>query len=124
MRSDDEIRSEVARLKLEGKTYRQICDELDIPPSAVGRHMQALKNLANEAMVEDAQCIRIIEEHRLETLTATYWPTALKGDVRAADFVLRVHAARAKMWGLADLQDNEKPSEVKAKLLRALLEDD
>lgn len=124
MRPDEEIRREVARLKLEGKTYTQICEELDIPPTAVGRHMRELKRIANDALEDDAQCIRLIEEARLETLTSTYWPLALAGDAKSADLVLRIHAARAKLWGLADLQDAKKPSEVKAKLLRALLADD
>lgn len=124
MRPDEEIRREVARLKLEGKTYTQICEELDIPPTAVGRHMRELKRIANDALADDAHCIRLVEEVRLETLYAKFWPLALTGDVRSADLVLRIHAARAKLWGLADLQDAKKPSEIKSKLLMALLADE
>lgn len=111
-------------MMVEGKGYREICDELDIPPSAIGRHKQALKRIANETLETDAHCVRLVEEARLETLTSTYWASALSGDLRAGEFVLRIHAARAKMWGLAELQDTKKPSEVKAKLLAALLDAD
>ena len=121
--TDDDVRREVARMKLEGYRYRDICDELDIPPSAVGRHMRELKRLANEVLEDDARCIRLVEEDRLETLHRHWWPEALTGNEKAADIVLKTHAARARLWNLADVPAGDAAKTVKAKLLGLLMKD-
>lgn len=117
--TDEEIRREVARMLVEGKSYNGICEALDIPPSAVARHKRALQQAASDELITDAKCIRLVEDMRLEALSSAHWALALT-DVRAADLVLRVHAARAKLWGLADIPDNAKPSEIKSRLMQLI----
>ena len=107
-------------MRLEGKRYNEICDALDIPPSAVGRHLRELKRIANEGAVDDAQCIRLIEEARLETLSAAFWADAIAGNEKAAEVVLKAHAARAKMWGLANIPAGDGANDVRSKLLAML----
>lgn len=123
MRTDEEIRHEVARLMVEGLGYREICDRLEIEPSAVGRHKRALQRAATEALNDDAQAVRLVEDLRLEALVAAYWPMALAQDYKAADLVLRAHQAKVKLWGLDSISGDEKPDEFRARLLAKLLKD-
>ena len=55
-----------------------------------------MRNIPAEAVDEH----RRIEGERMDNLLATYMPQALAGDVKSADFVLKVLDRRAKLLGL------------------------
>lgn len=120
MRTEEDIRREVAQMRLEGYNYNEICDRLDIPPSAVGRHVRELKRIANEAAVDDAQAIRLVEELRLAMLIRHYWPEAIAGNEKAAEVVIKAHNARSKLWNLPSIPTGSGPDAIRSALLEML----
>lgn len=58
-----------------------------------------------EMSQEDRQVVRAIELGRLDELTATYWPTAIRGDLKHAEFVLKAILTRTRLLGLDTLHE-------------------
>lgn len=55
--------------------------------------------LAHEKRLEALQ----LELGRIDALTAAYWPTALAGEVKHAEFVLKAIQTRARLLGFEEL---------------------
>jgi hypothetical protein len=88
---------EALELRNLGWTYQRIADHLSVSVStAFDRVQRAVRNIPAEAVDEH----RRIEGERMDNLLATYMPQALAGDVKSADFVLKVLDRRAKLLGL------------------------
>lgn len=107
-------------MKLEGKRYPAICEELGISPSAVGRHLRQLQKIASEALEDDAVAIRQIEDMRLEYAYDAIHPDVAAGDLKAIDTAVRIHAARARLWRLDDVPVAEGEGAIKAGLMKLL----
>jgi len=88
---------EALELRNLGWTYQRIADHLSVSVStAFDRVKRAVRNIPAEAVDEH----RRIEGERMDNLLSTYMPQALAGDVKSADFVLKVLDRRAKLLGL------------------------
>lgn len=99
---------EIIEWRIEGLTWRQIAERVQMSPAG------ALKAY-NRAMVRTlkpaADEMRELELDRLDTLQQTYWRPAVEGNLRAADFILRVIDKRAKILGL------DAPTKIQAEVV-------
>ena len=88
----------VVELRREGKTWQQIADAVQYatPMGAWKAYQRACQRTLQEPTDE----ARRIELDRLDALQRTYWEPAVEGNLRAADFVLRVIDRRARILGI------------------------
>jgi hypothetical protein len=88
----------VVELRREGKTWQQIADAVSYatPMGAWKAYQRACQRTLQEPTDE----ARRIELDRLDALQRTYWEPAVEGNLRAADFVLRVIDRRARILGI------------------------
>jgi hypothetical protein len=88
----------VVELRREGKTWQQIADVVKYatPMGAWKAYQRACQRTLQEPTDE----ARRIELDRLDALQRTYWEPAVEGNLRAADFVLRVIDRRARILGI------------------------
>ena len=86
-------------LKRQGKTLQFIADELGY--SSVAEVSTAISSRmeleAQYITVEERQSLLQMENDRLDELQAVYYPSALLGDFKSADMVLRIMAMRQKV---------------------------
>lgn len=85
-------------LRVQGKTLQEIADAEGYADRS-GPH-RAIQSLLGRVEAEKVSELRELESARLDALQAAHWPAAVSGDVKAADFVLRVSARRSKLLGL------------------------
>ena len=88
----------VVELRREGKTWQQIANAVSYatPMGAWKAYQRACQRTLQEPTDE----ARRIELDRLDALQRTYWEPAVEGNLRAADFVLRVIDRRARILGI------------------------
>lgn len=67
----------------------------------------ALK-LANTVTTEEREVARFLEVERLNDLQHAYWAPALEGDVKAAEFVLKVIAQRGKFMQIDQIDGTDR----------------
>lgn len=85
-------------LRKQGKTVREIADEVGRSKSEVGRMLQeALK--AVEADQETKKELRALQLERLDLWLAGIWKKTKKGNEKAIQTALRIEERRAKMVG-------------------------
>ncbi|WP_280508828.1 hypothetical protein [Nocardia cyriacigeorgica] len=90
---------EALRLRLAGASYEVIADRLGYADkSGPFRAVQAVLNRQESHAAEE---LRAIEDARLDALLLAHWSAALRGDVKAAEFVGKLHDRRVKLHGLA-----------------------
>lgn len=85
-------------LRQQGRTWQTIANELDYKDRS-GAY-RAVQRLLDRTEFESVQEYRVLEGDRLDALHAAYWPAAMHGDVKAAEFVLKVSDRRSKLLGL------------------------
>lgn len=110
------VRKAVVELKVEGWKHAEIASHLEIPESAVSRHLKAWQ-LSETPSEETTEQLRKIMLERLETMHHVYWrrmqgvqdPDTLEWivepDEKAAEVLLKVMDRASKLMG-ADLQPN------------------
>jgi hypothetical protein len=111
--SAEETRIEMAKqaylLRQEGRSWAQVAQVLDSEPNYV-RHLvsDALREAA--AMIDDTlkQELLSLEVGRLDTLQQAYWTDAITGDIKAAEYVLKVIQSRVRTLGLETNVQTEK----------------
>jgi DNA-binding transcriptional MerR regulator len=105
-----ERRHRIVRLRKRGMSYEQIAQMLakgedggepwkvarDTVRTIVHRYLDALAHEDSETVEQ----LRQMENERLDELLLAFGPDARRGDVKAANVVLRVAERRAKMNGL------------------------
>lgn len=86
------------RYKLAGWTNLEIGQKLGYPNRmwAIRAIRRALKKYATK----DADQLRNQEDFRLNEMFAAWWQAALSGDIRAAEFCLRLSESRRRLNGL------------------------
>lgn len=94
-------RGKAIALRLAGMDWQTIADRLDYASRAaacvdVNRALEA--NLAEQSQAADT--LREVESQRLDRLQAAAWPSAVKGDLKAIETVLKVIDRRVKLQGL------------------------
>lgn len=96
-----ERRLKAWRLRLQGKSMREIAEALGVGLAQVHRDIHAHDEELREREVEHAEQYRQIQLERLESVVAAFWDTALAGDPRAAAILLRVLDAENRLLGLS-----------------------
>lgn len=96
-----ERRAKAITLRLAGMDWQTIADRLDYSSRGaacqdVARALEA--NLAEQSQAADT--LREVESQRLDRLQAAAWPSAVKGDLKAIETVLKVIDRRVKLQGL------------------------
>jgi hypothetical protein len=87
----------IIELRQEGYVWREIATMVDMSIAGV---VKAYKRALTRHPVAAIEEHRELELDRLDNLQRTYWQPAVNGNLRAADFVLRVIDKRAKLLGL------------------------
>nr|WP_281286075.1 helix-turn-helix domain-containing protein [Lapillicoccus jejuensis] len=91
-------RAEAIRLRMEGKTYQQIAEQLGY------RHRGTVQRLVSSSLAEQnddaAAQLRQLESDRLDALLRSVWDKAMGGDVHAVAVATSVVLARVKLLGL------------------------
>jgi len=89
--------SEIVELRTEGYVWREIAQRVNMSTAGVAKaYDRALERIIAPAVEQH----RTTELDRLDILQRVYWQPAINGNLRAADFVLRVIEKRAKLLGL------------------------
>jgi hypothetical protein len=94
-------RAKAIAMKLAGVDFQVIADRLGYSSRGAATkdvHRALEANLAEEAAA--SELLRHQEAARLDRLQAAVWTTALSGDVRAIETVLKISAQRARLLGL------------------------
>jgi len=87
----------IIELRHEGYVWREIATMVDMSIAGV---VKAYKRALTRHPVAAIEEHRELELDRLDNLQRTYWQPAVNGNLRAADFVLRVIDKRSKLLGL------------------------
>ncbi|MFH8294991.1 hypothetical protein [Streptomyces sp. NPDC018059] len=96
--SDADRRAETVRLRLSGKNFQEIADELDLPGRAAAAALFA-DALHDTDHLEPA-VRQQAERHSLDALQDAIWQTAVDGDLDAIETVLRLSERRSRLLGL------------------------
>lgn len=96
-----ERRAQAITLRIAGMDWQSIADRLGYNSRGaacqdVARALEA--NLAEQSQAADT--LREVESLRLDRLQAAAWPSAVKGDLKAIETVLKVIDRRVKLQGL------------------------
>jgi hypothetical protein len=93
-------RKEAVDLRVEGKTYREIAQELGVTPTRARQLVaEALAALQGET-AESAEELRRLELDRLDQLQSGLWEEAAGGNLKAVGAALKIMERRARLVGL------------------------
>lgn len=95
-----EQRERATALKARGYSFRTIAKTLGVSPAWAYKLVRQALAVRTEQMIASADLVRTMELERLEALDEALAPRIAKGEVAAVDAALRIHTARAKLWGL------------------------
>ena len=84
--------------RLRGESWADIADAEGY--ASRGSAQTTVERLLDRTEFAEADRYRRIEGARLDALQARYWPDALDGDLKAAEYVLKLMAQRSKLLGL------------------------
>jgi hypothetical protein len=94
------LEQECLRLRLAGFSHREIAAQLGAAPSSAYKRVRHALDEVNKRNLESAEQLRALELLRLDELLNALWGTAIVGDGKAVDRVLKVMERRAKLLGL------------------------
>lgn len=89
---------QVLELRLSGVTFEMIAKKVGF--ASAGACYNAYKRALIRTLQEPADAVREAEVARLDRLMQSVWVSALRGDVRSVDAVLRIMDRRARYLGL------------------------
>jgi hypothetical protein len=93
-------RKEAVDLRIEGKTYREIGQELGVTPTRARQLVaEALAGLQKDT-AESAEELRRLELDRLDQLQSGLWEEAAGGNLKAVGAALKIMERRARLVGL------------------------
>ena len=98
----------IIELRQEGYVWREIAVMVDMSIAGVSKAYKRALTRHPHATIDEH---RELELNRLDALQRTYWQLAVNGNLRAAEFVLRVIDKRAKLLGL------EAPLKIQAEVV-------
>lgn len=87
-------------LRVEGKTYREIADELGCGTTTAFRYCQRVLARHRKETHEKAEQHIQLQLQRLDLLLRSALPAARSGDARSIDTILRIEERKAKLLGL------------------------
>ncbi len=88
------------RLRIEGRTFREIAVILKADVSTICRDIQRCLRDILQDNADAAETLRALEVERLDALHASIWPAAVGGNLAAIDRVLSIMQRRARLCGL------------------------
>jgi hypothetical protein len=89
--------SEIVDLRTAGYVWREIASKVNMSTAGASKaYERALKRVLNPSV----EVHRAIECDRLDILQQAYWLPAISGNLRAAEFVLRIIEKRSGILGL------------------------
>lgn len=95
-----EKRSKAVALRLAGADWQTIANQVGYAsPGAACNAVRLALQASLQKQAEVAQELRELTVQRYDRLQAAYWPKALKGDVKAAEIVLKCLTGRARIEG-------------------------
>lgn len=96
-RRDDEIYAD----HIAGFTNKEIATRNNVDANEVGQVIHRFRTAVADTITgTDRAQLVALETQRLDALQARYWRTAMNGEIKDAEFVLKVMDRRAKMLGL------------------------
>jgi DNA-binding CsgD family transcriptional regulator len=93
-------REHVARLVLDGNTYRDIADTLDVSLATIADDVQALREAYRERYAEDFATHASIELAKLDRAEQVLWPQIDDGKLAAIETFVKISRRRAQLLGL------------------------
>lgn len=94
-------------LKLAGMSFYEIANELDIPTAeCVAKFRNFQKYLAQDISLEKREQMAHLEMARIDAIQYPQYMAALGGDLKAAEFVLKAVALRARLAQLDSINPN------------------
>lgn len=116
---ENQLARQIYHLRKGGMSFKDMHTQLDWDEYGDGPSETELialfrkyaMKLAQTVTTEEREIARFLEVERLNDLQNAYWADALTGDVRAADFVLKVIQQRGKFMQL-DLIDGTDRQQV------------
>ena len=96
----EERRKKAIALRLDGKNYRAIAQELGVGLATAYRDVAAVIDRTKAEANESADEIRSLELERLDRAIAGLMPQVDAGDPRACDTLVRLQERRSKYLGL------------------------
>lgn len=101
------------QLRREGKTYREIAEQLGY--GCTDAAVKSIKRAYKATEVAEVAELALAEElDRLDGIVAAFWPGVQAGDSRAADVVLKAMAQRDKYLGLAKPKESHRKVTIEA----------
>lgn len=85
-------------LRAAGLSFDQIAEQVGYSDRG-GAH-KAFMRAMTRMLAPGVNQIRDLEEYRLDTLTRSVWPQALKGDLQAVGEARRLSESRRRLWGV------------------------
>jgi uncharacterized protein YerC len=101
-------REHVARLVLDGNTYRTIAEQLDVSLATIADDVHALRGAYRERYAEDFAAHASIELAKLDRAEQVLWPQIDDGKLAAIETFVKISRRRAQLLGL------DKPERVEA----------
>lgn len=91
-------KADAVALALSGMSYGQIAERVGYADR--GAAWRAVMSVLRENVPANVDELRAVEGARLDALLTAYFARAMRGDLRAAEFVLRVIDKRNRLFGL------------------------
>ena len=99
----------VLELRKTGATWRQIAEAVGYTHASAAR--KAYLRAYDRTLQAPADELRDLELERLDRLQMAYWKDAVEGNIKAADYVLKVIQVRARIIGI------EAPTRIQAEVV-------
>jgi DNA-binding CsgD family transcriptional regulator len=93
---DDPQDARILQLRIDGKTTRQVAEELSIPEHEVRSSMRRVMPKIDAGFKRDQLALLVL---RIERLTAAVQPKALKGDPEAQSAMIRISQEERALLG-------------------------
>jgi hypothetical protein len=101
---DDAEAKQVYHLRLGGLSFEEIADRNNMTVDmAMTLYRDRVMAAAKIFGTDDRQMIKQLELDRLDALQQSYWHDATEGDLKSAEFVLKIIGTRIKLEGMEQL---------------------
>ena len=91
---------EALKLRIEGKTYREIGTALGVHRTTAIRLVSSALASVGLEIASNREELRNLQAARLESLVAALWPKVQSGDVKAVNVMVNVLNRYARLFGL------------------------
>lgn len=96
---------QAVELRKAGASFGAIADRLGWKTRQAA--FAAVMKYIDQTRTEGVDELRAVEAERLDAMQLQYWPQAMRGDIDAAELVLKIMTRRARMFGLDAPQKTE-----------------